>query len=330
MSASAWLGITGAETLERFGELAEEARLVETGVTKSPLADTGIVRVTGGDATTFLHGQLAADLVALPEGSALQTAWCSPKGRVLFLLRAIRRGADDWLLLLPADQAGAFVRRLGMFVLRAAVSVEDISTRTFAFACRASAPGAAPAPPDGDALAVAHESVTAGAPGTAWVVAPRDALAGLWQAAPGEPVGLEAAALADVRHGRPRLAAELADTFLPQELDLDALGGVSFEKGCYPGQEIVARVKFRGTVKYRLRRLAVGTVAPPPAGTRVVADDSTETLGTLLYGAPVAGGGCECLAVCKPGVRALALEDHPDAAVEALSLPYAADDGAIG
>lgn len=324
-----WRGILGTGALERFDDAATEARLIETAATKTPLAGTAILRVTGADAGTFLHAQFSGDLNGLADGQSVQTAWCSPKGRVLFLPRLLRRAPDDWFVLLPAVQAEPFVRRLTMFVLRAAVAVEDLSATHGAFACLAAAPDASAQAPAA-APVVALEAFPAGAPGTTWAIAPSADLPSLWAAATGTAVGLDAAALADVRRGRPRLDAALADEFLPQELDLDVLGGVSFEKGCYPGQEIVARVKFRGTVKYRLRRLAVGTLAPPAPGTRVLAADSTETLGRVLFGAPAAGGGCECLAVCKPGTQAMTLGDHPDASVAALSLPYAADDGAIG
>lgn len=125
------------------------------------------------------------------------------------------------------------------------------------------------------------------------------------------------AALHLVRAGLPTLDATLSDAFLPQELNLDLLAGVSFNKGCYPGQEIVARVKFRGSVKRRVQRFALDTDAPPAPGTRLAGDDGAPH-GTVLLAAR-AESGVEMLAVSDLDAGPLRLDG---AAPQPLPLPY--------
>lgn len=234
--------------------------------------DLVALHVTGEDARDFLHGQFCGDLRALEPGTALLTAWLSPKGRVLNLLQVLRADDGFWLLL-PAAQAAAFTKRLRMFVLRARVKVED-------------------------GTAEAAEALAAGL---------------------GLPVrSADDAALHLIRGGLPALDATQNDAFLPQELNLDLTAGVSFNKGCYPGQEIVARVKFRGTVKRRVQRFALDVDTPPGPGTRLVGDDGAPH-GTVLVAARTESG-VEMLAVADLDAGALSLDG---VALRALPLPYA-------
>ncbi len=136
----------------------------------------------------------------------------------------------------------------------------------------------------------------------------------------GVPVrSADEAALDLVRAGLPTLDATLSDAFLPQELNLDLLAGVSFNKGCYPGQEIVARVKFRGSVKRRVQRFALDTDTPPTPGTRVAGDDDAPH-GTVLLAARAATG-VELLIVTDVDAGSLTLNG---VALQALPLPYPA------
>lgn len=277
---------------------------------KSARAALAIIRISGEDATDFLHGQFSADLRAFTAGSTLVTAWCSPKGRVLFMPRLLR-GADAALfVLLPAAQGAAFIKRLRMFVLRAKVLIEDMT------------PSHGVMVVDGVVPAITHADVINGIDGERrWLLGPRAALAQVWDALGVPAQDANAAGLTDIGRGDALLDDTLSDEFLPQELNLDLHTGVSFNKGCYPGQEIVARVKFRGTVKRRLRRLSIAAPAAPAPGTRLLGPDHAHR-GTVLSCAAQDSGHYQALAVVDVDSGPLHLADVADSAIDSLPLPY--------
>jgi folate-binding protein YgfZ len=264
---------------------ADGAGLLDISAIKVALPDCGVVRVGGKDARDFLHAQLCGDCRALAPGATLLTGWCSPQGRVLYLPRLLA-GADGIYLLLPAAQVEALCKRLRMFVLRAAVEIEDLRTSHGVMWLSR-----------GDALpADLLERVAASARSAQqhWYVARTEVLMSAWQAQDAVAGAPSLALLAGIRAGEVPLDAALADRFLPQELALEQHGGLSFDKGCYPGQEIIARVRYRGKVKRQpLRLRAEGP--PPPAATRLF-DDAGASVGTVLAAAALAEG-CELLAV---------------------------------
>jgi folate-binding protein YgfZ len=226
---------------------------------RSRLDDLAVLRVSGEDARSFLHGQLTADVRRLRPGHGRYAAWCSPKGRVLFLLSLLDAG-DAFLLVLPASEAAACAKRLRMFVLRARVTVEELSDSWRVLGV-ASPTAAALRPLAG----IAPGATVAVGDGLGWrlpsagelshVLGPRAAVDALWAACAADPaVDLGAWESREIEAGLPRIAGPLAERFLPQELGLEALDGLHFDKGCYPGQEVVARLKYRGQLKVGLRR----------------------------------------------------------------------------
>lgn len=280
---------------------------------KSARPALAVIRIAGDDAADFLHGQFSADMRALKAGHSVLTAWCSAKGRVLFLPRLLRAASGPYFALLPANQSAAFIKRLRMFVLRAKVIIEDCSVSHGVLVL------------DGvDAAPPAAEVMPAVDGDRRWLVGPRDKLARLWDALLVPAQGQAAALLTDIARGQALLDLALSDQFLPQELNLDALAGVSFNKGCYPGQEIIARVRFRGSVKRRVQRVVIATpVAPTPGARLLSADDALR--GTVLIAAAGADGACAALAVIDVDSGPLHLADARGACVEILSLPYALD-----
>ncbi|MEQ8233846.1 MAG: hypothetical protein RLW61_08420 [Gammaproteobacteria bacterium] len=292
--------------LVAFGDRTAERELAGCAATHAPRGDLAVVSVGGADARQFLHAQVSANLAQLGAGAGVCTAWCSPKGRVLYLLTVI--GTDDgFRVLLPRARCEAFVKRLRMFVLRAAVTVEPLPDDGVVILDGVTAPLQLPA-------GLMAGEVT----GTTLVCGPADILAESWNALPGTPIGEPAALLADVRRARPRLDDALVDQFLPQELDLDRHAGVSFDKGCYPGQEIIARVRFRGSVKRRLARFAATGDALPAPGTRLVVSGSDRACGTVLMAAPATHDRTELLAVLDVGATGVALATHPQQLLERL------------
>lgn len=260
-----------------------------------PLPELGVVRVSGVDAQTFLQGQLTADLRKITPTRAALAAWCNPQGRALFLM-PILGTAEGFLLVLPAADIERFVKRLRMFVLRAKASVEDLGER-WAVAGVMGTDSRAPLAE----LAPAAPYTAAG--GDGWRACrlpgepPRVLLLG---EAPAVTAWLESSALAlitasdwaaqEVLSGQPRVDGATAERFIPQQLNLDRLGMMSFDKGCYPGQEVIARLKYRGQVKARLRAGTSPVELSP--GTRLYAPGASggQSAGEVLNVVPVAAG----------------------------------------
>jgi len=257
---------------------------------KAALPALGVLRVSGADARDFLHGQFTADLKRLAPGHGGLAAWCSPKGRVLFLLEVLNGGDEGWYLLAPVNELPALAKRLRLYVLRAKALVEDLTAdwRVIGYAG-----SAVPAGLDVAGATVRVDGAwlwrTSADPALALAFGPHAAIATLWDASDArilDEAGWEALEIAALR---PRITAPLAERFLPQELDLERLQGVHFDKGCYPGQEVIARLKYRGQVKSGLRRAhTAGAVAP---GDRLYREDASASVGEVLRVAPRADGG---------------------------------------
>ncbi len=220
------------------------------------LSDWGLICAQGPDAASFLQGQLTQDLLQWPAGQARLAGFCSPKGRLLasFVVWRDPALADTFYLACSADLLAATLKRLGMFVLRAKCRLSDASP---AWSLWGLAGGAAVAA-WGQALPRA-DWTAAPAAGGQMVCLP--AAAGQSRAllalpADAPPLALPALAMADwhwleARSGVARIVAATADRFVPQMVNFELTGGVSFDKGCYPGQEVVARSQYRGTLKRR-------------------------------------------------------------------------------
>jgi len=214
------------------------------------LADWGVIRAHGDEAAKFLHGQLTQDIEHLPEGQARLAGYCSAKGRLLATFVVWRQDGGDILLACSADLLPAVLKRLQMFVLRARCKLSDASAELplwgLAGAAAAVAPGAvwSRAAFDGADLIRMPDAVVGGqmvprvlqAGGAAAVAGPLDADAWRWL---------------EVHSGVARVVAATAEQFVPQMVNLEVVGGVNFQKGCYPGQEVVARSQYRGTLKRR-------------------------------------------------------------------------------
>jgi folate-binding protein YgfZ len=211
---------------------------------RARLSRYGLLSVTGPDARDFLHAQLTNDVLNLAPDGARFAGWCSAKGRLLATVLVIP-SPQGFLLQLARDLAPAVAKRLAMFVLRSKVKIEDASGAWIQ---------------DG-----VWDSDRSG-PDVLWQgenasvrVGERRYLELLKEEKPAtaEEAGWT---LREIQAGRPFITAATQDLFVPQMVNLEKIGGVDFQKGCYPGQEIVARAQYRGEVKRRMVRL------PAPAG----------------------------------------------------------------
>jgi folate-binding protein YgfZ len=205
----------------------------------------GLLAVTGADARAFLHAQLTNDIQNLPAERAALAGWCTAKGRLLASFLVIP-SSDGFLLQLARDLAPAVAKRLSMFVLRSKVKVSDESDTW------------------------AQYGVWEPAPRLAWdcgtVTVPVDERRSLKI---GKGLSRPATrseddwTLEEIRAGRPLISAATQDQFVPQMVNFETLGAINFQKGCYPGQEIVARAQYRGEVKRRLKRISAPEGAKP-------------------------------------------------------------------
>ena len=283
------------------------------------LADWGLIRAQGADAATFLHSQLTQDVTALGPTEARLAGFCSAKGRLQASFVLWRGDADTVLLACSADLLAPTLKRLSMFVLRAKCKLSDASAELAIH---------------GLAGTEAQAWLGEGAPAQAWGVLPvGDGRAIRLPDAAGQPRFLlvqPAAAPApalpplapetwqwlEVQSGVARIVAATAEHFVPQMVNLELVGGVNFQKGCYPGQEIVARSQYRGTLKRRAMLFDSAADSGP----------GQEVFHSADPGQPA---GLVVLAARRPGGSSSALVEIKLAALAAGSLHLGAADGPV-
>ena len=295
------------DTVVRFSSSTDELAAARDAAIVCDLTPLATIGISGADAATFLQGQFTNDIEALSAGSAQYSAWCSPKGRILANFLLLRTGDATFEMLLPSSLSVAIRKRLSMFVLRSKVVIEDTSGERVrvgiagpasATALRAAAVDAPPlfrwraidgglivSVPGGRYIALVHE----GAAKSLW--------ASLSEAA--RPVGFAVWQWLTVRAGIPVITAATTDQLVPQMANWDALEGVSFRKGCYTGQEIVARTQYLGRLKERTYLAHIET-SPPAAGDKLYSVAFGEqSCGVVLNAAAAPGGGSDLVAALQ-------------------------------
>ena len=306
-----------------FGDPASELAAASATTIIAPLAHLGLLEVGGSDAAAFLHNQLTSDVQHLSPNAAQHSAWCSAKGRMLasFL---IFRASDSYQLHLAADLLPVIPRRLQMFVLRSKVVVADRTDDYVLLGLAgaqsrvALAASGLPAPETALTAEVGPTGlVICLAPERYQVVVEQAAAPALWSqlTAHAQPVGTSVWQWLDIRAGVPLITRRTSEEFVPQMANFERLGGVSFHKGCYPGQEVVARTQYLGKVKRHLYRVRAAGVID--IGQAIYASDNPDRpCGTIANAAPAPAGGYEALAVMQEscaltGKLALAAVDGP-------------------
>jgi tRNA-modifying protein YgfZ len=260
------------------------------------LRDTVCLEARGADAAAFLHAQLSRSIADLDPTVAPLAGWADPRGRVRALVRVCRL-PDRWLLLMPSDGADDVLKKLRLYLLRSKVTLaraDDIAVAALLGEddqwLDSRGVSAAELAPNRMALRGGVAFVRVGA--AYWhALGPPAALSALTEGLPAAHAA--DAALAEIALGIPALTSQVAERFVAQMLNLDLLDALSFDKGCYPGQEIIARVHNLGGVKRRARRYA-SPADPPTVGTPVLA--AASQVGEVVRSAH-ATSGCELLAV---------------------------------
>jgi folate-binding protein YgfZ len=291
------------------------------------LPDWGLIRAAGPDAASFLQGQLTQDVLSLAVGQARLAGFCSPKGRLLASFIVWRDGPESFNLACSADLLAVTLKRLNMFVMRAKCKLSDASGDMNLWGLVGSGAATALAATEQQpawAVTLQGETLAVRLPDVGQV--PR------WLVA--APVAhdfspLPSLALADwqwleVQSGLVRIVAATADAFVPQMVNFELVGGVNFKKGCYPGQEVVARSQYRGTLKRRAALL--GSTVPLQAGQEVFhSADPGQPAGTVALSAgPVAGGYVALteLKLAALGGGSLHLGSADGATLVPMALPY--------
>lgn len=303
-----------------FGDSEAELAVARDATIVSPLVHLGLIECAGDDTKSFLHNQLTSDVNHLLPEFAQHSAWCTAKGRMLASLLLYRSGSDIRALL-SSDLSTSVVERLKMFVLRSRVTIADLSSDFVVFGV--SGPqvesvlrnAGLPIPAklreinafdNGHVIRLDLSRLV--------IVVGKGAAAGMWNelAANAVPVGTPVWQWLDIQAGIPLITDATKEVFVPQMANFDRIDAISFHKGCYPGQEVVARTQYLGKVKRHLYR--IHTDCPVASGAAIYPQEAPEQpCGTVANAAPAPGGGYDALAVVQ--------ESHVDTDEAALNVP---------
>ncbi|MEO7336813.1 MAG: folate-binding protein, partial [Caldimonas sp.] len=285
----------------------------------------GVIRAHGPDASTFLQGQLTNDVSTLGPTQMRLAGFCSAKGRLQASFLVWKAADDDILLICAASVLPATLKRLSMFVMRARCKLTDatgdIPLTGFV----------------GDSANAATGSLnvweTRAQDATTWARLPdvadqaRCIVAGVMPASDANPpaIDLDSWRWLEVRSGIPLIEASTVDQFVPQMLNFELIGGVDFQKGCYPGQEVVARSQYRGTIKRRMFLFDCASAIQP--GAEIFhSDDPGQPAGMVVNAAPGPSGDWSALvevklAALEGGTLRVTGSDGP--VLRPADLPYA-------
>jgi hypothetical protein len=294
------------------------------------LQHLGMLSCTGDDARTFLQAQLTNGIEDIAPDEARRAGWCSAKGRLLALVLVVPQ-QGGLLLQVSRDIAPAIARRLSMFVFRAKAKVADVSDAWTQYglwgeAAETRLAQLGLAVPQGELQVTRSEGIAVVRVGAQrfLVLAPA-AQRGRFSSLALEQ-GEASWVLQEIRSGLPQVVQATQEEFVPQMVNLERLGALDFKKGCYPGQEVVARTQYRGVLKRRMARARVP--APAAAGDDLYVDEfAGQASGKVVAAAAVPGGGSELLAVVQISAldsgQPIRLRAPDGPHLELLPLPYA-------
>jgi folate-binding protein YgfZ len=321
--------------VQDFGDAAAERLAARDGSVLCDLGQFGILKLSGDDAQSFLQNMCSSDIKAVTPGQAQLSSLNTPKGRVIATLLVWQNGTD-YFLQLPQALLAPIHKKLTMYVLRAKVKIEDVSTQqvcigiagTQAAVLLQAHIGELPQGPLGVTQHANASIMRIGAERFQIDTTPEHA-ALLWQklSAQARTVGSSCWDWLNIRAGIPVVLPATQEQFVLLMLNLDVLGGVSFKKGCYPGQEIVARVHHLGKLKQRTYLAHIDSDLAPQANDPLYSDDyAGQSSGNILNAAPAPQGGYDVLATLHVGTVQEARSVHwntPDGAtLEFQALPY--------
>jgi tRNA-modifying protein YgfZ len=296
--------------------------------------ERGLIAFTGPDAQTFLHNLLSCDVAGLPADHSTYGSFCTPKGRMLAIF-LLWRTQDGFLMVLPATLCEPIRKRLAMYILRLKVKAVDATGQYAVFGIGGKESAAFVDKLAGRPLTTLHD--VAYTPHGMVLRLPGDRYEIITSREQAESMRLTLAANAQaateewwnalaIRAGIPCVLSPTQEQFVPQAMNLDAIGGVSFTKGCYPGQEIVARMHYLGRLKERMYIAHIANDEAPRPGDKIFGVDvGNQAAGMIVNAAPATSGGHDVLAVTRLSsvaagpVRWKSADGPP---LEILPLPY--------
>lgn len=326
--------VIDAGVVQHFGDIAAELRATAQGTVLCDLSQFGTLCVSGEEAQSFLQNLLSNDIREVGVVRAQFSSFNSPKGRMLASMLIWRNG-DGYLLQLPRVLCESMRKKLGMYVLRAKVKISDASDEIVSLGLSGENAqevlkeqfGELPQQPfaftDNEQAGVLKFSDTRFQVSTAAQYAPM-----LWQTLSqhAQPVGSVCWDWLNIRAGIPVILPQTQEQFVPQMVNFELIGGVSFTKGCYPGQEIVARMQYLGKLKRRMYLAHLdSSEAPRPGDELFSADLEGQASGMLANVSPAPGGGYDVLAVVQAASResqTMHWKSPQGEALQFLPLPY--------
>ncbi|WMJ07361.1 folate-binding protein YgfZ [Nitrosomonas sp. sh817] len=298
------------DSVIHFGDSAAELLATETTTVISDLSHRGLIQFSGGDAKAFLQSQLSCDIYEIGLGTAKYGSYCTPKGRVLANFIVWQHG-NELFMQLPVSMLHAIQKRLSLYVLRAKVTITDCSDQWIRFGI--AGPDAIALVQEADnslndfsgpmcmqhteKLSILYHSIN-----RVEIITTVENAQILWDrlARHARPVGFSCWDWLEIQAGIPAILPETQEMFLPQMINLDAIGGVSFKKGCYPGQEIVARTQYLGKLKRRMQLVHVAANSAITAGDALYSvETGDQSSGNIVNAAPSPQGGFDALAVVQ-------------------------------
>lgn len=293
-----------------FGDITAELKDTKAGTIMADLSHYGLIYCSGKDVQSFLQSQLSCDVREINQQKAQYGSYCTPKGRILanFLLW---QKDDDYLMQLPASLCASIQKRLSLYVLRAKVQLTNATDALIRIGIAGKNAAAlieeiteSRFHSDQHLSVIHNEKVS-----VLCLSKNRMELITLPENAPviwehlikyARPVGVSCWNWLDIQSGIPVILPETQEAFLPQMINLDAIGGVSFKKGCYPGQEIVARTQYLGKLKRRMFLAHISTTESIKAGDELYSIDmNDQSSGRIVNAASSPNGGFDVLAVIQ-------------------------------
>jgi len=311
----------------------DDTAKLDSGCHIASLDHLGVIHVTGGDAQAFLQAQLSNDINLIDQSASQISAYCNPKGRMLAQFLIIPAGNEYYLLFAKALMEKTLMR-LRMFVLRSQVTLTDVSNEIVCTGVIGTQLDELnmPLPGSDYGMTTSEQMFITKIPSTPsrfLVLSSLDKAKEFWKqltTANCNAVSSHAWSWLDIQAGLPNIQAETVEEFVPQMLNLELIGGVNFKKGCYPGQEIVARMHYLGKPKRRMFKLHTENEdVPKPGEDLYLHGGDGQSAGKVVMAQPSATKGTDLLAVIRlnhANSNELRLRSADGAQLSFGSLPY--------
>ncbi len=326
------------DVLLHYGQPQQELQAAMQGNVIVHLSHLGLMQIEGDDSLDFLQGQLTNDVRLLDGQHSQYAGYCTAKGRMLALFLAFAH-AGHYHLMAPNEQMDGLIKRLRMYVLRARVNIHDKRDEIIIFGLAGNQIATLLNSILGDGIPDQPHTMHTFTNATVLRLASEHPMYLLFTSASQSealltallssltPVGKSAWDALNIQAGLPQVVQATQEAFVPQMLNLDALNGISFKKGCYTGQEIVARTHYLGTVKRRMQIAHINRALPVLPGQTITLAGSSEAIGMVVNAAPNLQGGTDLLVEIRlDQLSPESLQDKPvmfqDQLIHFKSLPY--------